>query len=682
VKKWKLQDVADHWDHSPDYDDQNAKIDSYMRRFFDSAPLFSIPDNANVLDCDCRTGNGTVFMKKKYPTAHFRCIAMAPSFKERAEKNLQAHNLEVEVSVMTDLKQPFEDEAFDVILTYETLEHVPWPTQYIAELSRMIKPGGTMVITTPNVLWEPVHWLSATLHLDHGEGPHRMVPRGEIIDALHSAGFEIEIEKTFVLIPAGPNWLLRFGYVLEKIFPEWLMRIIALRRTFICRKHMDDPYWEKLKTEVIDTGLETGCGTAVGVSEGSLQYKEVKGILTVVKNNNNSVPRTSYEACPGRYCNYPKLNEFVFNKQPENMLAGVVQKAYIGHATDESIRRNGASGGAITQALIHLLETGKITGAVCLKMGAEVPWRAKPIVARTKEEILACAQSVYSATPTNVILEELADEEGPLAYVGLPDQVAGIRKLQQMNHPSVKNIKYVFGPYMGTQMEFEAIRSFLRSHGVRSEKEIVDLQYRAGEWPGYLQIKLQDGRTIKAKKFYYNYLIPFFITSGSLQLCDFTNELTDISVGDAWSPKYESQGGGHSVILARSSAAVELLESMKSQNLISLDEISLNEALDMHGHMIDFKKRGSFIRNNWKSVQPDYGYKPESIPASRIGVEWVLRIFFSIGKMKIARWTVEHLPLSIVGPCFNTLRKSWKNASRPTKRKGLKKMKFIKTTIS
>jgi coenzyme F420 hydrogenase subunit beta len=679
MKTWTLEDVARHWDNSPDYDDQNAKIDSYMRRFKDSKDLFIIPGNANVLDCDCRTGNGTVFFKEKYPTATFTCVAMAPTFKERAEKNLKAHGIDANVQVMTDLKQSFEDSSFEVILTYETLEHVPWPTKYIAELSRILKPNGTLVLTTPSVLWEPVHWLSATLHLDHGEGPHRMVPRKEILDAFASAGLSVEIEKTFVLIPAGPRWLLAIGYQLEKILPEWLLRIIALRRTFICRKKMEDPYWEKLKAEVIDTNLETGCGTAVGVSEGTLNYKEVDGVPTLVRTGlPTPVPEASYVGCPARYCNYPELNEFVFGRQPENMLAGTVQKAYIGHATDESIRRNGASGGAITQSLIHLLETGKITGAVCLKMGVDVPWRAKPVVARTKEEILACAQSVYSATPTNVVLEELIHEEGPLAYVGLPDQVAGIRKLQMINHPSVHNIKYVFGPYMGTQMEFEAIRSFLRSHGVQSEQEITDLKYRAGQWPGYLQIKLKDGRIIKAEKFYYNYLIPFFITSGSLQLCDFTNELTDISVGDAWSPKYENKGGGHSVILARSDQAVELLESMKDQNVISLDEISLDEALDMHGHMLDFKKRGSFIRNSWKKVSPEYGYKPEKITASRSMVEHTLGTFFWIGKMRIARATVEHLPLKIVGPFFNTLRKSWKSASKPTKRKGLKEMKFLK----
>ncbi|MCZ7666239.1 MAG: Coenzyme F420 hydrogenase/dehydrogenase, beta subunit C-terminal domain [Chloroflexi bacterium] len=32
---------------------------------------------------------------------------------------------------------------------------------------------------------------------------------------------------------------------------------------------------------------------------------------------------------------------------------------------------------------------------------------------------------------------------------------------------------------------------------------------------------------------------------------DFTNELSDISVGDAWHPRYEAQGAGFSVVAAR-----------------------------------------------------------------------------------------------------------------------------------
>ena len=47
---------------------------------------------------------------------------------------------------------------------------------------------------------------------------------------------QIEKEKTFVLVPAGPRFLLSFGKALERVLPEWLLAIIALRQTFICRK--------------------------------------------------------------------------------------------------------------------------------------------------------------------------------------------------------------------------------------------------------------------------------------------------------------------------------------------------------------------------------------------------------------------------------------------------------------
>ncbi len=439
-----------------------------------------------------------------------------------------------------------------------------------------------------------------------------------------------------------------------------------------------DLYWDTLQKEVIQQGLCTQCGSCVGLSGGLLGFQEKKGIPVPVRTQRSGqVPKICYDSCPARFCHYPQLNQFVFGKLPGNWLSGVIEETFLGYALDGKIRGQGASGGIITAVLLHLLQTKKIKGAICLKMGAQVPWKAEPIIAKTPEEIIACQQSVYSVTPTNVIFAELEHEEGPFAYVGLPDQVASIRKLQQLGHKGALRIKYILGPYMGTQMYFESVRSFLRSHGVWSEEKIVSLRYRAGEWPGYLEIVLQDGKVLKAEKFYYNYLIPFFITSSSLQLVDFTNELTDISVGDAWHPKYEKIGQGFSVVLARSKQGLQLLTEMHEKGFLSLETLPLEKALDMHGHMLDFKKRGSFLRNSWKKVQPEYGYSPRKIDFSRQAVEYVLALIFAAAKTKVARWTIEHLPLSLVGPIFNFLRKRWKAFSKPTKRKGLSQMKFV-----
>ena len=167
-----------------------------------------------------------------------------------------------------------------------------------------------------------------------------------------------------------------------------------------------------------------------------------------------------------------------------------------------------------------------------------------------------------------------------------------------------------------------------------------------------------------------------YITSSSLQLVDFTSELADISVGDAWSPKYESLGGGYSVVLSRTERGDKLLEKLKLENKIDISKIEIDEALNMHGHMLDFKKRGSFIRMSWKKSSPEYGYKPKDITYNRIFIEYIIYYIFKFGKISVLRKIINQIPMFIIGPFFNGLRMAWKNISKPSKRKGLSEMEF------
>jgi 2-polyprenyl-3-methyl-5-hydroxy-6-metoxy-1,4-benzoquinol methylase len=233
VRRWTFADVAAHWD-SVAYDESNARIDSHLRRFTDSAPMFSIPSGARVLDIDCRTANGTIFFSGRVPSATFHCVAMAETFRRAALAKLESRSITARVDLLEDLPLSLETASFDVVLSYETVEHVPQPSAFLREIARLLRPGGTLVLTTPNRLWEPVHFLSALLHLDHGEGPHRMLPRHELLEQLRRSGFILTTERTFVLVPAGPSWLLATGRWFEQRLSETIMRRIALRRTLIC----------------------------------------------------------------------------------------------------------------------------------------------------------------------------------------------------------------------------------------------------------------------------------------------------------------------------------------------------------------------------------------------------------------------------------------------------------------
>ncbi len=120
---------------------------------------------------------------------------------------------------------------------------------------------------------------------------------------------------------------------------------------------------------------------------------------------------------------------------------------------------------------------------------------------------------------------------------------------------------------------------------------------------------------------------------------------------------------------------------MREKGIISLDKITLQETINMHGHMIDFKKQGSFIRFKFRKIFgkkiPNFGYVPEKINIIRTFVELVISTLFFICSLKATRYFIVFIPVQIIGPFFNYLRIKWKTISKKTKRQGLINYKVI-----
>ena len=47
---------------------------------------------------------------------------------------------------------PFRDAAFDALFAGELIEHLPDPRPALAEFRRVLRPGGALILTTPNRL--------------------------------------------------------------------------------------------------------------------------------------------------------------------------------------------------------------------------------------------------------------------------------------------------------------------------------------------------------------------------------------------------------------------------------------------------------------------------------------------------------------------------------------------------
>ncbi len=55
-------------------------------------------------------------------------------------------------------KLPFRDEVFEAVVCSEGIEHHPKQTDFIEEFARVLKPGGSLLITTPNILNFRARW--------------------------------------------------------------------------------------------------------------------------------------------------------------------------------------------------------------------------------------------------------------------------------------------------------------------------------------------------------------------------------------------------------------------------------------------------------------------------------------------------------------------------------------------
>jgi coenzyme F420 hydrogenase subunit beta len=429
---------------------------------------------------------------------------------------------------------------------------------------------------------------------------------------------------------------------------------------------------------VISHNLCNRCGTCVGLSEGKIVFgdKTAEYLPEIKHKLSDELADRIWRACPGKYFDFPAYRKLFFPEVAHfHTYTGPYQEIFIGFATNPEVRINSASGGILTAILLWLLDKNLIDGAVVTAMSESEPWLAKSFIATTPEDIIRAAQSKYIITSVNEILPLIETFQGRLAYVGLPGQVQAIRKLQAMNDPSVRNIHYIFGPFYGNTLHFSSIKSFLRSYGEKDYHNISKLWFRYGEWPGNMRIEMKNGRIIQLPKFHANYLIPFHILKNSLLCTDLSNEFTDVSGGDAWAPVYEERGKGFSMVISRSKKGQEILEQMLSEGYLSLQHIDENEAITMHSHGYDLKKRGAFIRMKFRRMiglpVPDYGYELKGFPLSRYLMEMIITPLFLVLGTPPARWIVEKIPPAFLGKIFEKSRKIWKKSTYRIKRTDL-----------
>lgn len=151
----------------------------------------------------------------------------AVDVEEEALKVLKANIPEVECVVASAHDLPFEDNTFDVVTFWATIEHIPvgYELASLKEMNRILKPGGYLFLTTmqynvrSNIL-DPGYWLVG----------HRHYRDQQLEDMLSEAGFKSEqIKKTGGYTIAFHAWAF---YFFKHIFRHDLPQVPKIEEAF------------------------------------------------------------------------------------------------------------------------------------------------------------------------------------------------------------------------------------------------------------------------------------------------------------------------------------------------------------------------------------------------------------------------------------------------------------------
>ncbi len=217
-------------------------------------------------------------------------------------------------------------------------------------------------------------------------------------------------------------------------------------------------------------------------------------------------------------------------------------------STDKEILKGAQDGGIVTQLFAFALEEGFIDGAIVSGPGDE-PWRPRPFVAMSKEDLLKARGTKYNISPNVSLIKEATRSFGldKIGIVGTPCQMQAIRKgqLYPMGLREVDDkIALAIGIFCMENFSYQSIVQLVEDHAGQKMESVKKMEIGKGKFWVYTD----RGAVVQLPlKVTHKYEQP-----GCHVCLDYVANLADISTGSVGSPD------GWSTVFARSTSGQTL----------------------------------------------------------------------------------------------------------------------------
>jgi len=147
-KKEMIGNESESGLHSNYILERQKRIKSFSKLYNSRLSLIEsfYPSKGNLLDIGCGAGFFLNIAKERGWNCHG--LEILPEYIKYAKENFALENIHFE---SLDESLTYDENTFDVITLWDLIEHLRNPLKSLKQINRVMKPGGLLVIWTPNV---------------------------------------------------------------------------------------------------------------------------------------------------------------------------------------------------------------------------------------------------------------------------------------------------------------------------------------------------------------------------------------------------------------------------------------------------------------------------------------------------------------------------------------------------
>ena len=330
---------------------------------------------------------------------------------------------------------------------------------------------------------------------------------------------------------------------------------------------LDKPQWRELFSEVVTSGLCTGCAACVvACPHPVLDYETANGVYKPFHLDIDGGPEDCTHgqkgctmctrACP-RFRNWEsEIDTHRFARERTEDEVYGIGDVLLARASDATLVEAGQDGGFVSALLIYALENDVIDAALVSGLeGDGSTWRAEPRVVRTREEVIATAGSRYTYSANLLAYPEAAEGGAErIALVGMGCLASAPGAMQTRKAGKIaRRLSLTIGLLCSKTFDDAIFEGLFEAKYDIKRADIKKMNIK-----GVFQIWTTDGvfHEVPLKE------AQAFTREGCTRCPDFAAEHADISTGGI------GAFGDWTLVIVRTDQGRQLMDALKAANLI------------------------------------------------------------------------------------------------------------------